>query len=258
MRKQRIPIPARVYDRSSEGQSELSTAGRSPIHGKPADGHDVAARRQRLAGWAAPRQPERVPAREHVAQSREHSDRRPVGAREPDVEPRERHELEAAGDRADASGIDAEQRRLPVGGPKAVVESDAERMSPTGAGPNAIAQGTRIAPPPSMRPTTAPSAVPVPTGCDAITASTCTSTLPPRASTTCAGRSVKSTAAAPSSCVRIPSVTRSSRVERFVNVNDACSAGRLSPTFRARASAATPRPRRRLPRRRRRHLPPAR
>ena len=90
-------------------------------------------------------------------------------------------------------------------------------MSP----PKAIAHGTRIAAPPRTTTITEPSAVAFPEGADAVIALSRTSTLFPCRSVTHFGLSRKSTAAAPSSCVRTPSASCSVRVERFVTVNDA-------------------------------------
>src|SRR3954466_7102313 len=88
-------------------------------------------------------------------------------------------------------------------------------------GPNAIAHGMRTPPPPLMLATIAPSAVELPEGAEAVSALRRMSALCPGRSRIRLGRSEKSMAAAPSSCVRTKIDARTVRVERFVSVSDA-------------------------------------
>ncbi len=210
---------ARVYDRSSEGESELSTARRTGIDRIGDDAHDVPAGRQPPPVGAASGEPERVPAGEHVAQARQQTDLRSAGAPELDVEPAQRHDRGPARRRRGRVRRRARAARASCRRPR----TSAPRVAPSESGrparPNAIAQGTRISAPPSTLATTAPSAGAAPTGRDRVTASTCTTALRRGSRSARAGRIDSETAAPPSSCVLIRNRTRTACAETFLRVN---------------------------------------
>src|SRR5438270_1016295 len=105
----------RVYDRSSEGKSELSPARRPAVRRVGEDDGHVPAWRKRGAAGAAAGEPERVHAREHVADAREETEARAAGTAEEHVEAGERADFDPSARGDQASGLQGEERGTRVG-----------------------------------------------------------------------------------------------------------------------------------------------
>ena len=85
--------PRRVYVRSSEDESDLSTRPDASVYGGGDDADDVRAGREAASGGVPSREPERDSAGQDVAQARQQAERLAVRAEQLDVETRDRTDV---------------------------------------------------------------------------------------------------------------------------------------------------------------------